>query len=266
MKARFLSRPLPCIITALELLGVDDLTMGKARNVFGILEHYLGEPEQPRVHETYLSVTAHRVIQVAPIRGGVVPFRLALDMSYLQRHLFPLGVLVRGAIALGTAAIADGTLIVGQGVAEAQRLCDEVARIPRVIVDPHLLREVERNANLRKRQHSVMAELGYLRSMLRSDTDGLWFVDYLWALRSEGTLTTYLELLKEHHRLVTRKLEVSTVLDRASQASTWLWNYHNLIVDELKVSASLTDQELAELRVAATSPLVYNFPPSAKAP
>ncbi|WP_437640318.1 hypothetical protein [Sorangium sp. So ce854] len=269
MKETPLPRPRPCIVTALELLGLDDPEMpqGRARQVFSIVQRHLGEPEIARVYESRMFFAASRVLHVAPIkRAGWLLFWQALSIVHLQSDLVPLGVLVRGAIALGDAA-AQGDLAIGRGIAEAERLRDEVALVPRVIVDPRLLREAEQNADLRAPQHSVMEELGYIRELLRPDADGLLFVDYLWAFRSEvDEPPLYLDFFKDHRRLVTRKLDSATVLDRSSHAWIWLWSYHNRVFKQLESKERLDDQERSELRIPATSPLVYSFPPSAKAP
>ncbi|WP_438043813.1 hypothetical protein [Sorangium sp. So ce128] len=269
MKETLLPRPRPCIVTALELLGLDDPEMpeGRARQVFSIVQRHI-DPETVKLYGGHLSLAARRVLHFAPIRrAGWLLFWQALNVAHLQSDLVPLGVLVRGAIALGDAA-AQGDLAIGRGIAEAERLRDEVALVPRVIVDPRLLREAEQNADLRAPQHSVMEELGYIRELLREDGDGLLFVDYLWAFSSEvDEPPLYLEFFKEHRRLVTRKLDSATVLDRSSHAWIWLRSYHNRVFKQLLKSRwPLDGQELLDLRVPATSPLVYSFPPSAKAP
>ncbi|WP_437909604.1 hypothetical protein WME95_18010 [Sorangium sp. So ce327] len=262
-------RPRPCIVTALELLGVDDPEMpeGRARQALSIVQRHLGDSELPKLWGSHMFLAAPRVLHVAPVRpAGMLFFWQALNIVHLQAALVPLGVLVRGAIALGEAA-ANGDLVIGRGIVEAERLRDEVAHVPRVIVDPRLLREVEQNAVLRAPQHSVMEELGYIRKLLRQDRDGLWFVDYLWAISSEvDEPPEYLDFFKDHRRLVTRKLEAATVLDRSSHAWIWLWSYHGRIFELLESKWPLDDQERSELRIPATSPLVYSFPPSTKAP
>jgi hypothetical protein len=240
------------------------MSEGRERQVFALFERYLGDPV--KLYGSRLSTTGRRVLHIAPIKpAGMLPFAVALKMVHIQSELAQLGVLVRGAISLG-GAVARGNLVFGRGITTAERLRDEFAHFPRVIVNPMLLRQVEQNADLR--DHTAMEELGYIRDLLRHDADGLWFVDYLWALKSEvDEPLFYLDFLKDHRQLVTRALEASTTLNRASHSSTWLWRYHNVVIDRLKTSLHIEEQELAELYIPATvSPLVYSFPPSAKAP
>lgn len=263
MRQRTISRPSQCIITALELIGVNEPSMppGRVRKVLARVERHLADNMTPSLYRSRLSLTGRHVLQIAPTNPvWNLPFKTLLTMVHLQADLVELGVLVRGAITIGEAAATEPVFF-GQGIADAERLRDEVALVPRVIVHPQLLREVELSADLRAEQHTPMEELDYLKSLLHQDADGLWFVDYLKVIGSEmSEQEEYLELLRTHHRLVTRKLEASTALDGASRLWTWLWRYHNLVVADLSSKWRLDDQEIAELRIPASSPLLYKFP------
>ncbi|HSN97893.1 MAG TPA: hypothetical protein VLS89_06330, partial [Candidatus Nanopelagicales bacterium] len=144
------------IITALELIGLDDSTMppGQVRKVLTFVEHCLADNDEVRTYGGRLSLTGHHAIQIAPIKpSGLLPFNAVLSMVHFQSELIQAGVPVRGAITIGDAAT-RGPVFFGQGIADAERLRDEVALVPRVIVHPRLLREVELNANLRAAQHT----------------------------------------------------------------------------------------------------------------
>lgn len=103
--------------------------------------------------------------------------------------------------------------------------------------------------------------------LLRQDTDGLWFVDYLKAILAElDEPEMYPALLEEHRGLVNKRLEASVTLDPASKALTWLWSYHNQVVEECVQRRFINGTQRDRLRLPAQSPLVYVFPPSAEAP
>ncbi|XXT15189.1 hypothetical protein WME94_33560 [Sorangium sp. So ce429] len=53
---------------------------------------------------------------------------------------------------------------------------------------------------------------------------------------------------------------------RLQQRRICVVRYHNVVFRMLKATTRLDDEELAELRAPAASPLVYGFPPSARAP
>lgn len=155
----------------------------------------------------------------------------------------------------------------GTRFAEAERLRDEVAEVPRVVLDPRLIREAEGNVNLRAQHHTVPTELGYIRELLRQDADGLWFVDSLKAFAAEvDEPSACLDFLSEHRRFVERQLGATTSLDRASRVWTWLWSYHNQVVDACVAQGRVDERERDRLRIPAQGPLLYLFPPSARAP
>ena len=159
------------------------------------------------------------------------------------------------------------TFAVGSGIVESERMRADLAGVPRVIVDPRLILEIELNELLRAKHHSILDELGYARSVLREDTDGLWFIDYLKAFQTEvDEPPMYLEFLEQHRQLIESKLKASTTLDRTSRGYTWLRSYHNRVIDELFDEKRLNEAERSRLRIPATSPLVYAFPPSALKP
>lgn len=268
MKRRGQPKPRPCLIAALEFLGLDDPAApeGRSQQALSAIESNLDrDPELVRLLETDLLITGRHAVYVAPIkRSGLLSFWALLNLVHLQADLISHGVLVRGAITLGSAMVGGG-LVSGRGIDLAERLRNEVAHFPRVIVDPALLIETERNPDLR--QHPPMMELGYVRRLLREDADGMWFVDYLRAFQSEvDEPHFYIDFLREHRKLVARRLEGSTTFDHSSRATTWLWHYHSSVVEGLDEKWRLSDQEKAALRIPAAGPLLYAFPPSAKAP
>jgi len=267
MSAKAIPRTRPSVITALELIGLDESSMpeGRFRSAVTMLDDLFGAPKPVKVaYERHASLVGRYWYDIAPIKPEGTPlFKAINSVLHLQAILMSFGVLVRGGVTIGDAAVRQ-RLLFGRGITDAERMRDQISESPRVIIDPRALREVERNRDLRA--HGVMEELGYIRSLLRQDADGLWFVDYLWSYRSEVERPFYLDFVKEHCDLVSRKLESLSTLDSSSRAVTWLWSYHERVYEDVKNNFRLDADELAELRLPASSPLVYRFPPSAKAP
>lgn len=255
------SRPKPCLVAALEFIGIDDPSMpeGRVRQALSRIAEDLGDEDDLKKHyESHWSLAANRALYVAPTkRDGMLPFRVILKVLHVQISLIPLGIFVRGAISVGEATT-NGELMTGQGITYAERLRDEVADMPRVIVDPAMLRAIDKNPNLWAPHHDSMDELRYIHDLLREDSDGLWFIDYLRASSTEvGELEDYYNFLHDHKVLVQRKLENAHVLNRNTRALTWLWHYHEQRIDSL-------GPKLAEgLYLPASSPVIYRFPPSA---
>lgn len=267
MSKKPLPKPRPSIVTALELVGLDDARMpaGRARQALALVDSFGDFVRQSL--EGHLSISGRRVLVVVPAREqGASIFVSVLQLAFLQNDLVGHDVLVRGAIAFGH-AVAGGDIVFGSGIAEAERLRDEVALVPRVIIDPGVFRMLEYEGKLRLPQHTVVEELGYLRKVLRQDADGVWRTDYLSAFGlEEKEQALYLQLLADHRRVVIQKLERSSGLDRSSLSWTWLWSYHNLVIEELKTKWSGDAQELVTMHIPATSALLYKFPASIEAP
>lgn len=255
----------PCVIIALELLGLDEdeAREGWLERTLSMMEHDFGDRE---IFERRFFVVGSRVFRLTPIQpGGAAAnaFRELLDVVHLQDYLLGRRILARGAVTFGNVAWRTD-LVMGAGLTEAERLCT-LAEVPRVMVDPRLLQEVENNENLRS--HPILTELGYIRKLLRQDTDGQWFVDYLRAMATEvDEPELYPDLLAEHRHFVEQRLKSCVTLDSTSRALTWLWSYHNQVVEEFFQRTALRRDQKDRLRLPAQSPFIYVFPPSAKAP
>jgi hypothetical protein len=259
------------MVMALELREFDaSMTTGKRfQGMLALIERHLEGPAPARLNEHgehRLLMVGRRVIRMVPFEAGVsTPFWECLSVVHLQSELVRHGALLRGALTFGDAA-ERAAVVTGPGIFEAERLCDEVADKPRVMVDPRLFREVEANKHLH--WHTApMEELGYIRSLLREDADGVWFVDYLKAFKTEvSEPSLYLDLLEEHRQLVERQLRQADTLNRHSRSWTWLRSYHNQVIEELYEQKVLDSAERERLRLTAQGSLVYVFPPSAKIP
>jgi hypothetical protein len=268
MKTPSALAPGPCIVVALDLLGLDDPSKpeGRARRAIEILDRHLNQHRARGRDEPRLIAVGHRAVYIAPLRpDGIALFQVLLALTYVQSDLISLEVLLRGAITIGHAA-AIGDFAVGPALVEAERLRDELADVPRVIADPRLFLAIESNLDLRGPHHTVPQSLAFLESLLREDTDGLWFLDYLRVAATEDEEPTMrIAVLIGHGRILVPKLKAATKLDRTSRGLAWLRNYHNQTVDRL-FSDSVDEAERWRLRIPATSPLVYAFPPSALKP
>jgi hypothetical protein len=255
----------PCVIIALELFGLDEdeAHEGRLQRTLVMMEQDFGDRE---IFERRFFVVGHRVFRLTPIKSGGAAanaFRELLDVVHLQEYLIGRRILARGAVTFGNVAWRTD-LVMGAGLAEAERLCT-LAEFPRVMVDPRLLQEVENNENLR--DHPLLTELGYIRKLLRQDADGQWFVDYLRTMATEvDEPELYLDLLEGHRHFVEQRLKACVTLDPTSRALTWLWSYHNQVVEECFRRKAISSTQKEHLRLSAQSPFVYVFPPSAKAP
>ena len=60
------------------------------------------------------------------------------------------------------------------------------AMYPRIVVSPSLLRAFEDGSVPFVHHHDLADEAGYVRKLLAQGDDGVWFIDYLRAFRSDG--------------------------------------------------------------------------------
>lgn len=266
--ARAGSKAQRCVVVSFELLPWATEAMPaeiRLRKALAIVEESIGQArELSRELERRVLVLDRRVISTTPIKeNGTLLFWELLDIVHLQAELAASDVHVRGALAIGDVQVRAG-FAAGPGLHLTDRLRDEVAVVPRVVVHANAMVEAESNPALCARHHTPMENLGYIKSLLRLDADGVWFVDYLAVHCREAE--DAVAFLRGHRQLIERRLEGGDVLDREARAWTWLWSYHNRVVDDLRAEGRIDDGEHRSVRVPATSPLVYTFPADAKVP
>jgi hypothetical protein len=85
------------------------------------------------------------------------------------------GFLLRGAVTLGD-LYHTGRHVVGPAMVHAYEMESQLARYPRVIVDPAVIRLARRRRN---EDHSPDDEERYIRDFITEDEDGQLFIDYI---------------------------------------------------------------------------------------
>lgn len=105
-------------------------------------------------------------------------FALLVSCAYMFVGALSAGTLLRGGIELSvaTAGLHRGQ-VYGPALAEAHVLEDCVAKHPRMLVGPRLVRKLERTAADRQASASNVAEA--CLEVLARDRDGYWMLDYL---------------------------------------------------------------------------------------
>jgi hypothetical protein len=144
-----------------------------------------------------------------------------IQMNFIRRH-----VLMRGAVAVGEAAILGEGRVMGPGWLRVLAL-EQAAKHPRVIIAPELLGVLD--------QHPISKS--WLEMALTRDDDGTVFVNYLWgSAQCYPSFQDYLDLLREHRNaLLTIQQEFQT--DEPAQSKLqWVINYHNNEVDRVRPS------------------------------
>lgn len=105
---------------------------------------------------------------------------------------------------------------------------------PRIVVDQVAYETFLADVRLHKDDHSTEEEAEYVDRLLRTDTDGARFIDYLAAGEGEfDHLGGYMEFLDSHAMLVREKLGATN--GRVREKFEWLAAYHNSVVEQIVV-------------------------------
>jgi len=250
-------RPRRSIVVALELLPREDTpTPADVRVPLALrdAEGWLMRETRKSLGRRLVCIDRQLVV-ITPIEAGeTLLFNELLDIGGLQTELIKHDISLRGALTVGETR---EDFVAGPGIFDVHRL-RELADVPRVIIDPRAFVEVEDDERLRAPYHLLMEELDYIRRLLRQDSDGVWYVDYL--ANEYRAVPGETALFHAHRALVEARLGSVIALTRTSRSWTWLWHYHNAVVDDLHAEGLLDDAARRELRIPARSPLVYAFP------
>jgi hypothetical protein len=134
------------------------------------------------------------------------------------------GILLRGGITVGDVALSYGQLF-GPAVIRGFELEHEVAKFPRIVVGQEVLDEVKQNRALWI--HDRETELKSIKDLLRRDSDGEYFVDYLRVVESElDDPRQYAEFLKKHKALIDQGLRRYKANASVLPKYKWLREYH----------------------------------------
>jgi hypothetical protein len=159
-------------------------------------------------------------------------FAELIDIVHAQANCAADGVLLRGSMTLGDIYV--GETVYGPGLIKAYELESTVAKYPRIIVDPGLLTAFRREAALQQDGVDFKRQDREVRQVLKQDTDGVWFVDYLRAFMfSELDPPDDGAFIQQHSSIVRDLYEGCTRLDDIAVKAGWLANYHNTVVHEL---------------------------------
>lgn len=231
------------VVTFIDVLGFKAIVAKKSfdevREIVRLMQRFAGagddDPFAPEV-----IAFSDSIIRVRPIHEGInaeytygCVFYEVLDLLHAQMDLVNRGVLIRGGIALGDIHIEDSQVF-GPGLIASYDLESSYANFPRIVVSPELLRELDTNTALVNCDHAPSDEKEHLGRILKRGEDGLHFIDYLRACKSElDEPEEYIPFLARHKLLILRESGGAS-LSRTTAKYLWLANYHNSVVEELE--------------------------------
>lgn len=152
-----------------------------------------------------------------------------LALVHAQAELVHRGVLVRGGMTTGQVH-SDGGMLFGPAFNRAYELESSYATFPRIVIGPEAFEALRSDPRLVSEHHDLVDEIHYTRNLLRQGDDGLWSINYLWAIREElDEPGDYPDLLDEHKALIAERASRARASPRVMHKLLWLARYHNAV-------------------------------------
>lgn len=233
----------PSILTFVDILGFREIAQkGKPEDIKELLESLKREatPDDNLAKDLEMSFLTFSVctVRVVPVDSrsnkkfpsGILWHEL-LSLVYLQARLVRKKCFIRGGLTVDDIYI-DGNMVFGPAIIKAYMLESEFAVYPRIVVDPAVFPLFEKDQLLRN--HDTATEWEYLQKVIRRDSDGLYFVDYI-----SGILTEFdeegmeFDFLAAHKEVVLESARAHDGLNKVAAKYLWLANYHNTVVNEI---------------------------------
>jgi hypothetical protein len=163
------------------------------------------------------------------------------------------GLMLRGGISLGGMYREDdpekGKFIFGPALVRSYELAEELAVVPRILIDPDLIRRMTEH----KQERPFYNDFAQCRKQAE---DGSFFIDYLnWEYRirdlySPKGIQAADEMLELHKKVAEQKLlELGAKGERLRQKARWLAVYHNNTVNNFRRESPYLTPRLQSLSI-----------------
>lgn len=143
---------------------------------------FISQLQKDFVKRNFSSDSTYRVSQFSDslvisysISEQASVFWILMGLLYLHLDAIFHGLLIRGAVTFGK-LIHDDEHLFGPAIDEAYKMESEIAIYPRIIVNPKLIEIAMNNPNS---SNSPEDEKEYIEGLLKQDSDGFLFIDYL---------------------------------------------------------------------------------------
>lgn len=229
------------VITWIDILGFgayiqSDTSAAMVKKALDLVKEAANyKPPARKVFRQRFTNFSDTIVRTTPIlraRNQINDFGLlfyeALAMVYLQSWLIDNHkLLIRGCLTIGEIVHTSSHLF-GPGVVDAYNLEKEKAKFPRIILSPTLMKDYRKTEYLKSELHTNAEDFQYLRAIVRKDSDGIYFVDYLRALESQcDSADEYLQFADRHRLYVVSELEKHAIGCCVRDKIEWLKKYHN---------------------------------------
>ncbi len=160
-------------------------------------------------------------------------FSELLNLVHAQYRLLVDGYFMRGGVTIGDICF-EGSMVFGPAMVKAYGLESEFAVYPRIVIDPEVFVAHENEPLLRNDIHDVATEHDYFRTLVRKDTDGIYFIDYLRGMMTEfdeeGMEFDFFAL---HKGRILESAAKHKELNKVTAKYLWLATYHNTFMRDV---------------------------------
>jgi len=239
------------IFTFLDILGFREAVKEKPVADLHRILAVLREAAKPdnwsaRTYEMSFMTFSDCTIRAVPVESkanrknpdGILWYELN-DLLHVQYRMLCQGFLLRGSVTIGDICV-DGSTVFGPAMVRGYSLESEIAVYPRIIVDPIVI-ETFKNDDLLvfcptglDVKINRRIDRSHIRKLVRRDSDGLYFIDYLRAILSEfDDEDGYIDFLAYHKRLILTHSAAQKPISKISAKLLWVAAYHNSVIREI---------------------------------
>ena len=198
-----------------DILHIIQFLLANTKNVAKAI-HYTN-----KIEEFNLKVFSDNIVIAQKINeesvGDQIIGMLNLVWSLQFWALAQFGLFLRGGITIGELYI-DKDIVWGKGLIDAYNLENNVAYYPRVLVSKSIIDKYSEN------KHKTLE----IKAFIDTDSDGMWFVDYMSAC-------VHLEILPQASVSIKDTVqEYKDANERIKQKINWTISYFNKYCNSLK--------------------------------
>lgn len=165
--------------------------------------------------------------------GGL--FHVLIDLIHLQIDLACLGIFIRGGVSIGLAHH-DEFNAFGPAMVDAYELESQMAKSPRIILSGQTIRAGIAASKI----HQNPFDISLLNSLIKQDTDGFYFLDYLSQYQELNFPEyDYYNWLAKIRSYLIYNLNTYYTDARIHQKYLWMLNYWNNVLDPQTLSVPL---------------------------
>jgi hypothetical protein len=229
-------------VSYIDFLGFRSLLATDLQGVVPIMKAFVrafsqftrrDNAERPPVSAEAIAIS-DAIVRARPVADCAALYWELLSITHCIIAAVQHGFVVRGGMTFGVLHYDEGeNVLVSSALVRAYELENQIAKYPRIVIDPRLISAVWSEDRLRASHHTAAQEWEHVTSLIRRDDDGWYFIDYLRASTSEFDEPSldYTVFLETHKKLVVKGLRCDrpAVLEKYR----WLERYHNAIIREL---------------------------------